>query len=345
MSSVFDMEVADLGARVQAGFAWWIGELSQMAAPLLRQRGATGRDLVAVRSADGGYDLLRDGRQVDRADGARRVEAALVLPSDAWLTRETATPGLSEGEWRRLLMGDIDRLTPFEPDDVYVALRFLTGTDGGRRAVLGVAPRGPTDRLLADALQHGVRPAAVIGPFSEELTLDFLPAIRSVRGSGRVGGSARFWWSLVALLLAANVGAAVWRDVDQTRRLEATVAAVQPAADRIRKLRNALQVEEGRRSAIDRLRAGADPLHILARLTRALPDGAWVSRLTVEGDAVRLVGERKSDIDVASALRSHGFSEVRETAVDLTPTQAATGTEAPFDLVLRAAPAYSPDRR
>ncbi len=345
MSSVFDMEVADLGARIQAGFAWWIGELAQMAAPLLRQRGATGQHLVARANAEGGYDLLRDGRPVERTQAARRVEAAILLPADAWLARTTPTPGLSDGECRRLLMGDIDRLTPFEPDDVYVALRFLPGAAGGSQAVLGVAPRRTVDRLVADALRHGVRPTAVIGSFTAGTALDFLPAVRNAGGLRPTGGSARFWWGLVALLLAANVGAAVWRDVDQTRRLEATVAAAQPAADRIRAVRNALQAEDSRIRAIDRRRSGADPLQMLARLTRAVPDGAWVNRLTIEGDAIRLAGERRTGIDVAAALRSNGFLEVRDAAVDLAPTSATPAAGTPFDLVMRAAPGSASGRR
>lgn len=334
MAGMLDMEVSDVAERLRAGFDWWVGELADMAAPLLRPIGRSKTAAHAVHT-DGRYVLYRDGVLVGRADPERPIAAALILPDTLSLVRETPAPGLSERDWRRILMDEIDRLTPFSAAEVYAVLAFR-GPAEQRTAQLAVTPRRRLDTMLADARAGGVEPTALLARTPDDAAIDLLPAVRA-QGGGANRRRWGLWWGVVALLLAANLGAAVWRDVAQTRRLEAAAAAIQPAADRLRRLRSDLNADVGRRDAMVAQREADDPLAVLAALSRALPQGAFADRLTINGASIRLAGRRGLDVDVATALRTAGFRQVRDTALDLAPPAPDAARTEAFDLVFTTA--------
>ena len=70
---------------------------------------------------------------------------------------------------------------------------------------------------------------------------------------------------------------------------------------------------------------------MLAQVSEAVPDGAWVQRYAFEGNALRLTGYRQPDADVAGALRKLPlFASVKSAQSD---EAAAISTGQPFDLV------------
>ena len=333
-----DLDVVSL--RLREGFAWWLDELAVMAAPAFsksRRRVKT----TAERCKDGTY-LIRSADHPDRlhTPGGSKVLAALVLPDPVVLTRTLASPPMPERDIRRMLTLDLDRLTPFRADAAYHDIRVAPAADaGGKRQVrLGVVSRAHADAALAEAQAAGIRPAAVIALREDAEAFDFLPAMRASGAAETPGAASKYLWTAVGLLLALNIGLAIWRDVEDLSRLQAEVASQQPLVERIRLLRR--EADEQPALARAAARAAGEPLRVLNALSEALPRDAWVQRLAWDGASVRVVGLRRNDTDVIGALRREPlFVNVRD--ADASSTASAEG----FDILADVSPSAARARR
>ena len=348
-----DADVAVLGPKlietVRAGFDWWVGELQDMAPAALRTSSVGGGRPVAERTAAGGYVLVRgDGRTRPHMPGRSAVQAALRLPTEAVLTRSVQAPPLPERDLRRMMALDIDRLTPFRAEDVYLDVARGPQADGaGARPVLiGVTPRGAADLALAEARAAGLEPTALIAAGEGGRTLDFLPAMRAAGTAGRARRSAGVWWTVVAALVVLNVGCWIWRDSRDLAELQAAVAAQQPQVRRVAALRAALVSEAQRRRALGEALAADEPLRALDAASRALPDAAWVQRATFGPGSVRLAGYHKPGVDVVAALKREPlFLNVQSAASDPgTASEAGPEGGDPFDVSADLAPPPAPVR-
>jgi general secretion pathway protein L len=336
LGDVLNTDLEVVGARLREGLAWWLDELAAMAAPL-KSRTRRGGALTAERRADGVY-ILRRPDHPDRmhSPGAARVSAALALPADIVLRRRLQAPPMPERDVRRMMTLDLDRLTPFAPGAVYLDIIVAPAAEpGGRRhALLAVAPRPQADLAVTEAQAAGIDPVAVIAPNPDGEPFDFLPAMRAAGAMGGRSGTTTWLWAAVAVLLALNIGLAIWRDARSLAKLDAMLAVQQPVVDRIHQLQKAAHENSAqmRREA----RAAGEPLRVLKALSEGLPQDAWVQRMSWDGASVRIVGLRHEGVDVVAALRREPlFSNVRE-------TDPSSTSEGAFDVVADVSPPVRP---
>lgn len=327
VADLLNTDVEVVGARLRGAAQWWLDELRDAAAPLLREGVRRRPEVLAHRGVDGGFDLRRqDGLPGPVGVDRRGADVALVLPADAVVVRELPAPPLPERDLRRAILLDLDRLTPFPPDTAYATLAIVRAEVAGERSLvrLAVAPRARVDRELADARAAGLQVKAVLPAGEADATLDLLPAVGG-RG-GRAAPLVVRAWIAVALLLALNLGATVWRDMRDTARLQAAVAAEQPVAERVRRLtRETAALRTGANERAAALAAG-DPLRVLDALSRALPDAAYAQRIAWDGAGVRVAGQQRGGVDVVEALR-------REPVLaDVRSADATTAADAAFDV-------------
>ena len=81
-------------------------------------------------------------------------------------------------------------------------------------------------------------------------------------------------------------------------------------------------------------------LSAINAVTEALPDGAWVQRMEWNGQTLRLVGFKRSDIDLSAAIRGTGlFTNPRAAGPETTPGPTAVR---PFDITADARPEPRP---
>jgi general secretion pathway protein L len=339
LSELLNTDLTTVGQWLREGLAWWSGELAGMLPAPMRRLVESRPSLTAEPLVDGRYRLTRGGRLVMEAAGsARRPRAVtLRLPRDAALIRLAPTPALPERDLRRMLALDIDRLTPFRPDQVFVdvALSDAAPDEAGmRRAVVAAIPRGVAAQALDQARAAGLDPRAlgVAGDSPAELSLDFLPKMREVGAAPRPSGTHALIWGLVAVLAVANLGAAIARDMLDVQGLREQIEARQPQVSLVQALRRKVLAEDHRRADILARRASGEPLRMLSALTEAIPGGAWVDRLAWDGRSARLSGYRQDQVDVAAALRSAPLlTNVRNSGGDVLTRQAAGQ---PFDLTI-----------
>ncbi|THD60623.1 PilN domain-containing protein [Phenylobacterium sp.] len=332
LSELLNSDVDTVGLWLRGGLAWWVGELAGMLPPAARGLFERRPSLTAEPLGDGGYRLTRHGRTVMQGPGAARRprRVTLRLPRDAVLTRETVAPPIPERDLRRMLELDIDRLTPFRADQVFVAV--APGPAGSRTAWVAAVPRELAVQAVDLARAAGLEPRAlgVEGATPAEEALDFLPRMREAKAVTGPRFSPALIWGVVAILALANLGVAVGRDMLQLHRLQQQIDAQQPQVDDAQALRRKVLDETRRRSGILTRRAAGEPLRMLDAVTAAMPSGAWVDRLAWDGKTVRIAGYRQEQIDVAQALRaSPAFRNVRNAGADVLSRQTAGH---PFDL-------------
>jgi len=225
-----------------------------------------------------------------------RWRRARPLPAGWLVLRSFRLPAAVRENLAGAIAAELDRVTPFTPDQVYFT--YQAGAVQGREIPIDLAlvPRRLADPLRADGA------ARLVAPDSAPDWLrgrNFLPR-------GAVGWRPALSRPVVLALLLALLlpsAAAYWRG----QHLQSRLAEAQ---------RNAAQTLALAREVASR-RAGLSPLDIerasrpsvsllLADLTRALPDGAYLDALTIDGQSVSLSGYATSAAALIPALAQSG---------------------------------------
>jgi Tfp pilus assembly protein PilN len=331
ITNLLNTDVNDLGQWFNAGLRWWLDELAGML-PASARGAFEGRpSLTAELTAGGGYRLSRHGRTVMESPGAvRRRPVTLRLPREAALVVEVPAPPLAQRDLRRMLELDIDRLTPFRTDQVFVDV--VTKDAGPGRAIVAAILRDEAEAAIASAQAAGLDPQALTlaADAPAEQAIDFLPKMREAGVVPRGGSGARLIWAAVGVLLLANLAAFIGRDMWEVSNLRAQVDAQRPAVSQVMAVRRQVQAEDQRRADILARRTTGEPLRMLDAVTTATPSGAWVDRMVFDGQSVRLSGFRQDQIDVAAALKaSPALTNVRRSGGEVLTRQTAGQ---PFDL-------------
>lgn len=332
LSELLNTDLTTVGRWIRTGLAWWIGELAGMLPAPARRWVETRPSLTAEPLAGEGYRLTRHGRTVMETVGAGRRPrpVTLRLEREAALIHDAPAPAMPDRDLRRMLEMDIDRLTPFRPDQVFVAV--VPGEPGPGRALVAAIPRDIAVLAVERAMAVGLDPRAlgVAGVSPAELAVDFLPKMREAQAIQRPSLNRALIWGAVAALAIANLGAAIGRDMLDVRALRGKVEAERAQVNQVQAVRRKVLAEDRRRADILRRRAAGEPLRMLDAVTGAVPNGAWVDRLAFDGRSVRISGYRQDQVDVAAALRaSRRLGNVRGSGTDV-PARQAAGE--PFDL-------------
>lgn len=311
-------------------FAWWTGELAGLWPKRLRLSGRRERSYLVLVVAAKEVRLLEPGADGEQelgwspsqapdlqttlaaalARARRRTRNVTVrLGPDGGLRRMLELPLAARGNLDRLLQFEMDRLTPFHAEQVYVAHRIV-GEDPAQkrlRADLQIAPRGTVDRALALAQELGLQAKRVeLAQASETETgdeggaLNLLPDHTTERS--RTPHLVRALIVLTLVLATAAVAIPLYRQQSIATNLAADVEAARVEAQKSLVLRE--QLDELTAAADFVVEAKRDrPMitALMAELTRALPDQAYVSQITIDDQTIQLHGLARS----ASGIIGH----------------------------------------
>jgi general secretion pathway protein L len=325
------------GRRVRRLALAWGEELASLVPAGLRRR--LRPSLTAEPVGESGFLFTRGGHVVRAPMGRRATPVTLRLPPGLALVSETTTPDGPAADIARVLALDLDRLTPFEPSEVFLASEVASRADGlgRRRVLLGAAPRGPVLDLIARCQSARLKPQAL--ELGHELPgwppLDLTGAVKERLAPGRDTVLDRLWL-LVVLIAVLDLAVAVARDVRETQSLRQQIEVLRPRVAQDQTLRSRVLAEEARRAKILNARALADPLRVLDIASSALPDTAWADHFSWNGETLRLSGRRRAGLDVTAALRaSPDLFDVRSVAADLA---GGSADGLPFEVSARVRP-------
>lgn len=311
---------ARLGPGAGGFFAWWGTALASWLPAswrglfgLARDRllasspaaGARDSLQLSVQTLDGVRDIGRVPWQGDAANDGDPLPRLLtpaiaelprwwLLPASTGLRRRIVLPAAAADRLRDVLAFEIDRQTPFAADAVYFDARVIERRGDGQILVeLVVVPKNTLD----DALAGLGTPASTLAgvDIADEaglpLRVNLLPATRR----RRVADPWRGWnWALAALALVA-LAAGMWQVLDNRRQVAVAfkqeLDARAPDARRVAQQRQQLiDLVEGN-AFLERARRGRPTaIEVIDELSRRLPDGTYLEKLSLENGQLQLIG-------------------------------------------------------
>jgi len=234
------------------------------------------------------------------------------------LRRSVDLPLAAEENLRQVMAFEMDRQTPFKPDEVYFDCRVAARDQESQqlRAELTVIPRTVVDEAMARARDWGLAPQVVdvAGAAGGGIgALNLLPPDQ-VPAPARSG--TLFNAALVALALglaAAATTLAFERQGEIARLMAERVAGAKAEAEAAAALRDELErlIDDGGFLSGRKLSA-ASVTATLDELTRVLPDHAWVYQLRLNEGEVRVSGYSSAASEIIALIdASPVFREVK----------------------------------
>ncbi len=236
------------------------------------------------------FSLAEDSRQPSLLHLIRKRPVILVLPESWVLQRRLTLPAAARGNLRQVVGFELDRLTPFGEEQAYFDARELSATPEKIRVELLVVPRPRVQPWIGALERHGAgtRGLAVSG---NDAGINLLPPHQR-HAPGLV---ARLAGSLPLLALSAVAGSALWLPLwqahHQLEALKAEEARLRVASTEVLDLQRRLehQLSELEKTA-ERWKSAAEPLELLAQLSRLLPRDTFLRQLRLEGNRLILQG-------------------------------------------------------
>lgn len=274
-------------------------------------------------------------RQALRISG--HVPVVLRLPPGALLEREIVLPLAAEQDAKSALRYEMDRATPFQPNEVYWSWE-VTRRDrvhGRLHLRLFLVPQALVERALAVPAAAGVPASLLEG--------------RRADGSWRsiaIVDAERPRWQRHTLLGAALACAALALAVVATpflrqsllgAEVEQRIAALRPAVREADALRQRMAEEAASGDAVAATQAEfGDVLRILAAVTEILPDDTFLNDLVMKQRQMTLRGQSANAARLIAALAAD--PAIRSPAFAAPVTRAAGGGPDLFTITAEATP-------
>lgn len=316
---LLDWWLSELGALIPTAIRrWWLGTgdallLSPHGANIrLARPTSTGIEEVLVAPPDS-----REWRRLGERSVAGRM-VFLALPRDQVLRRTLVLPAALAENLRQSLAFELDRYTPFRPDQAYFDYRAgaCPNAPASIQVDLLVASRKTVDEHVRQVSGIGIKLSGVVlsDDFSQPGS-DFRnllpPAEGARRPAGHLGLRLAFL-ALATLLTVTLLTIPVWQ------KRGAAIALLEPVAQ----AKQAAQEADARRSQLAKLAEQHDLLPnmkwnspsvtaMIEELTKLLPDDTFVMQFDFDGKTVQIIGETASSTGLVETIeRSSLFKDV-----------------------------------
>ncbi len=316
-------------------FSWWSNELAAMLPDSLAGLFQNGRPLK-LHYADEMVYLANHGktgeevhenfhRGIDFEDPEQRriltsaSEIRLCLEKKKYLVKRVTLPIETEENLREVLSFEMDRHTPFTPDQVYYDY-FINSRDKTARTLDVSLILAPIDRLsyALNLLDEHSLTINAISPCEEESgtinRVNLLP-LEKRRKPRRAYRLVNYMLMLTTMLLIlANLALPIWQKSRLALSLEGQLSEAKQQSAEAVALRNKLEQAELENKFLEEKKHQALQLTlILNELTLLIPDDTWVSNFELREGVVHLHGQSVASaaliplIDASPIFRNVSF--------------------------------------
>ena len=395
VSAEFRQRMRDFAHRVglPAFWRWWMGQLVPLvpAAPraafkrrMLRPVLAFAQDAAVLwvpRTSNGSLHYAAAARiplagdpaavqQTGRAvidalpkvaygTGPAAARVVVALPSGQVLRKEIRLPAAVEQDLRQTLAYDLDRHTPFKPDELYFD-SAVVGRDARKNEI-----RVDWAAALRSAVSDARRRAESWGATVVAVTPDSIGSEGPVTSGGsrlnllpEAERPAAAWWrrwrlwvpvALVAFVASIAIVLPIWQERGYVIALSQTISQMRVQADAASALRQQLETMTGDYNYVLGRKYGfPSQVQVLNDVTMLLPDDTWITQLEVKS-APRGKEPRRELLlrgESANAGRLVSLLEESKVFVEAAPRSPTTkiqpGPGEIFDLGAQLAPTPPP---
>jgi general secretion pathway protein L len=287
---------------------WWSGELTSLLPVRLREWVRRGPDVlwlsmqgtgVTIRRARTGAALatIGSGQSADLQRVAFTQACAgtdpddrrllLVVPAAQVLSRRLVMPAAAAADPRRVVGYEIDRQTPFKPEQVYYDVRLSPDPAPAGQVAMDfyASPKAELDPMLERLAQIGVQPDAVDVQAADGTLagIDLLPPGRRPR---RVDKRRRINGILIAvciLLIVLVLSQWLANRRAALAKMQGEVDAMRAQATQSEQLRAQLDgALAASKFLVKRKSENPSALVVLDDLTRRLPSSAWLDAMNLD---------------------------------------------------------------
>jgi len=267
------------------------------------------------------------------AQGGDTRDIVLKLPANDVLHAALRMPKAPRRILEKALPYELARLSPIEPDRLYFDFA-VEKTDTSANITLRIVKRETVDAAMALCRAAKLDVAAFV------FTGDPEPADWRSFPVDRPAFLRSLWrrWNIPALaalalfLGLALIPAAYVRGLERADAVAKQLADAQANAELVEHLQARARQALAESESLNRLRSAPSRVAVLDDLARLLPDGTWVTELTLEGSKLRFEGYSRSASDLIALFdRSKRFANAQFTAPLTREAQAKVER---FDLAL-----------
>ena len=235
--------------------------------------------------------VLSEGRSAIAAvarNGAAPTKVVIALTPRAILRKSLTLPTAVEHDLRQAIGYDLDRHTPFKPEELYFDAQVVD-RDPARAQIridLATARRPLVDAAVAHAHAWGAKVVAVTPaepPALPASGLNLLPP--ELRNGARFAKRWQFWLPIALLVAVALVAVVlpVWQKREYAIALNEVAGKATLEAARSETLRTQLDRQIGDYNfALERKYAYPGTVRVLEDVTRLLPDDTWLTQLEIK---------------------------------------------------------------
>ena len=292
------------------------------------------------RAAEGHLDALmpRERARLARLAKRGRLDVALMLPEQMLGNRQVELPAAAEADLDKVLGFEIDRLTPFQPAELYYAGE-ISGRDRDRGTIevaVTYAPKAGVADYLERLAAAGL-PATALGA-SDGSAEGGLPAPNLLPvPPARNWTTGRAVASVLGLAAVALVAGLWWQALEER---EARIAVLETELADLRRSLMQSQLDAlppGAEAALaaHQIKAAALPMiGLLDRLTDLIPDGTSIAVLEVGEGQIKLSGDSDDPAGLVGLFEAAG--DFADPAFEAPITRDGTDGRARFLLSLRS---------
>jgi general secretion pathway protein L len=270
---------------------------------------------------------------------ARIRDTALRLPTGVLLEQRVSLPLAAARDPRQVLHYEMDRLTPFKPDDVFwsCSIERADRTTRQLTVLLSLVPKASLQPLLGALASSGLR-ASVLEASRPDGSLLHIPFATAPTIRKRLQARAEVVLGLTCAALAATaIFVPFTLQTITLERVESRIAELQPLVAQAEAARTRLTAEAGTASSIsaERTRIG-DALQALAAITDLLPDDTYLTDLTLRARRLTVGGRSDAAVKLIPTLAA---DRTIGNPAFLTPvTRAASGRPDVFSIAAELIP-------
>ncbi len=355
-------------------FQWWGRELAFLLPEKLRQALRDRNGVLAFSADESGFSVGFEADDETRPNIEKRfdfadldayrqwknqhpefdkAETMLRLTSAQALRKIVYLPAAAQENLQQVVGFELDRYTPFKPEQVYSSAVTVDKTELGQlRVMLILTPRLVLDRLLTQLADWGVRPDRVeFGEADADIAAirhayNLLPERYRQQGS-RLGQVVT--WSLNLLLLCLMLAVLVWPVWLEGQAVDSLKA-------RIKALEKQTRVVEAQQLEIDALHAETQKLidvkqqspallAVLNELSSVLNDETWLTHLQYSDKHLQIQGQSPAASALIGVLEASDYFSNVSFVSPLTQDK-VTGRERfqiSMDVTMPAPPAETPE--